>query len=188
MSESMLGRWAPLYDGVTHRGSYGYYSPTYQAAAGWLSDCHTIEDWGGGLGWFRRYLTLGQRELYRCVDGTASPFVHEVADLASYRANPKPDGILLRHVLEHNTRWLTVLDNLLGSYRKRAVVVVFTPFGDRTRDLGEDESGLDVPVISFAMEDVRAAMGAQAQRVEVHTGKGCGHYQVETVFYLERAA
>lgn len=190
MTESMLGRWADLYEGAHERRAYGFYSPTYQAAAGWLSPCFLIEDWGGGLGWFRRYVEeyaprlITQR--YRCIDGTATMFVDEVADLRTYKPAPKPDGILLRHVLEHNAEWVTVLENMLGSFRKRACVVVYTPFGDRTRDLGEDRSGLDVPVISFAMDDLRGVMGERLDRVEVFTGPTCGHYQVETVFYLEQ--
>lgn len=179
-----------MYEGAEAQRAYGYHSPTYQAAADWLAPCHTVEDFGGGLAWFRRFLRPDQR--YRNIDGTASMFCDEVADLATYRPDPLPDGVLMRHVLEHCELdgWRAVLDNVLRSFRKRAVIVVYTPFGDVTRDLGDDESGLNVPVLSFKTTDLFEAIQDAGLwpgfGMSLFHGDECGHYGQETVFYLER--
>lgn len=180
----MLGRWAPLYDGMTKRRPYGSYSPTYTAAAEWLRPCRTVEDWGSGGGWFVRFLNPEQR--YIAVDGTANRFVDRVADLATYRPVTKPEGILCRHVLEHCTSWKTIIANLLESFTKRAVIVVYTPFTTGwTHDLGDDESGLGVPTLSFNWGEF-LAQHDQFGTYEMFTGPHCGHYGMETVFRLER--
>lgn len=187
MPDGMLGRWAPLYEGVTNRRPYGAYSPTYQAAAEWLRPCATVEDWGGGTGYFSLFLQPGT--VYRCVDGTANEFADEVADLTSYRPVTKPEGILCRHVLEHNVEWRAILANLIESFTRRAVVVVyspFTPLGAPTTDLEDDESGLGVPTLSFNSEEFMAAIEPVFHRYHTFHGPTCGHYHIETVFELER--
>jgi hypothetical protein len=182
MPDSMIGRWAPLYEGMTERRAYGTYSPTYQAAAEWLTPCVSVEDWGAGGGWFAKFLHQGQ--LYTAVDGTANPYADVVADLTSYRPVTKPEGILLRHVAEHNLQWRAIIDNLLASFTKRAVVVVYTPFTDEpTHDLGDDTSGLRVPTISFNYDEFFDAL-QPIHRVWEYHGPECGHYGTETVFEL----
>jgi hypothetical protein len=186
---SMIGRWAPLYEGVHERRAYGAYSPTYKAAAEWLAPCVSIEDWGGGLGWFRNFIAPNGTGTgtYRLVDGTANDYVHEVADLTSYRPVTKPEGILLRHVAEHNLQWRAIIDNLLASFTKRAVVVVYTPFTDEpTHDLGDDTSGLRVPTISFNSAEFHAALEPVYRHHRTFYGATCGHYGIETLFQLEQ--
>lgn len=186
MPESMVGRWAPLYRTATRPRPYGQFSPTYAAAAEWLAPCHSIEDWGAGLGWFGRFLRDDQ--LYQPIDGTPSRFVTNVADLATYRAKePLPDGILLRHVLEHNTAWEQILCNALDSFRMRMAVVVFTPINDtQSVDLEDDTSGLNVPTISFDVRDLMVLFGDLYAGEDEYRGTHCGHYGIETMFMLER--
>src|SRR5262249_32282122 len=95
---------------------------TYEKAIAFLDadDDWTIEDWGGGTGYARRYI---ERADYVLVDGSQSKFVEKVEDLTTYRT--VVDCILLRHVLEHNAKWEAILDNALESFTKRMVIVCF---------------------------------------------------------------
>jgi len=182
---SALGRWAPFYEGATEQAAYGYHSPTYQAAADWLRPCRTVEDWGAGYGWFGRYLHPSQT--YLPIDGTPSRWVDRVVDLVEYRSDPRPDGILLRHVLEHSHDWAYILDNAVASFRHRMVVVTFTPPAAATHDLGDDTSGLDAPTYAFRTSDVLALMGGLTVAWREYAGPKCGHYGIERVYLLERS-
>lgn len=58
----------------------------------------TIEDWGCGTGYARRFVTQG---VYRGIDGSAAEGGDLIkADLQDYRSSA--DNIFIRHVLEHN--------------------------------------------------------------------------------------
>jgi hypothetical protein len=152
---SNLGRWAPWYQGLDDRPAPYCDTDTYRQAADWLADCATVEDWGCGKGWFRQF-TPGA---YLGVDGTASPFADVVADLVTYQSDPRPEGILLRHVIEHEPRWAELLDNALASFTRRLCLIVFTPLAAETHQIAWlDELG--VPDISFAVADLTARFDA----------------------------
>ena len=91
--------------------------------------CQTVEDWGCGLGWFRRYISPPRE--YLGIDGSASPFADIVHDLRTYRSG-KPHGILMRHVLEHNHHWKPILDNAIASFTKGLCLILFTPWQVKT--------------------------------------------------------
>jgi len=91
----MLGKWDDWYrdvDAVRHCGGI----QTYKLAADFLKDMSTVEDWGCGAGGFRKFY----KGKYKGIDGSANKYVDKVADLRTYRSSV--DGILVRHVLEHN--------------------------------------------------------------------------------------
>lgn len=114
---SMLNRWAPWYS-TGQRRPYGP-TYTYLLAEEWLAGLH-VEDWGCGYARFKDFHKGG----YVGVDGTAG-WADHVADLTTHR-NPT-EGLLLRHVLEHNHDWRAILRNAIASFTKRMVLVIFTP-------------------------------------------------------------
>ena len=112
---SNAGKWEALYRTFSEQRPYGD-TTTYEMAANLFAGLKTVEDWGCGLGWFKRHLDPAIR--YKGVDGSHSPWADEVTDLTKYRS--RAEGILLRHVLEHNDAWRAVLTNALASVAKQA--------------------------------------------------------------------
>jgi hypothetical protein len=187
---SNLGKWDRV---LTERpvrmlgGSYDGPQPiglteTYERGLAWLADCELIEDWGCGLGWVR---TLVAADRYRGIDGSATPFADEVADLERYRSCVP--GIFMRHVLEHNYAWATILDNAIASFTLRMVLILFTPMGARTQSIEPSNlPWVDAPNISFRHEDLVGHFGGAAHTFE--DVDGGGYYYHERIYYLEKSA
>ena len=163
-----LKKDAPIYGDVT----------TYQLAADFLSDVSEVEDWGCGLGGFRRFC----KTQYIGVDGSWTSGCDRVVDLVKYRSNP--EGILLRHVLEHNPEWSIVLKNAVESFRRKMCVVIFTPFSETTHALHWWPK-LNVPDISFNRDELVSHFAGLRMRSEENL-KTRSQYHVEHVFYLEK--
>lgn len=176
---SNLGKWSRWYQGVKEPQPYGD-TVTYRLGADWLKDCETIEDWGCGKGWFSKFVS---KDRYRGVDGSHSPFADEIVDLVFYSSNVQ--GIMMRHVIEHNYEWKKVLINALESFSKRMVLVLFTPLTDETREIYFNVDP-GVPDISFAEKDLIElfqiyGISYRSEYVENHT-----NYGGETIYYLEK--
>src|SRR5262249_37489055 len=105
-----------------------------------------------------------------------------VADLTRYTS--RVEGVLLRHVLEHNHAWKDILDNALRSFTRRMVLVLFTPFSDVTRVIGFNPA-MGVPDISFARADIIRRFTGLTWTLEENLPTTT-QYGVEHVFYLER--
>lgn len=110
---------------------------SYKEAAEWLEPCRDIADWGGGPGHFKAHLHFPMETQYTLVDGTEQDTPDLIlgdrrvlADLADY--HQPSDGILLRHVLEMTHDWKQVLTNAVKAFRRRMVIVTFTPHVRRT--------------------------------------------------------
>jgi len=122
---------------------------TYLIAAAFLADVGEVEDWGCGKGGFSLFCLTK----YIGVDGSETPFASRIADLRTYRSNA--DGILIRHVLEHNYEWERILAGAVASFRKKLCLVLFTPFADATREISHNrEVGVDAPNLSLARADI----------------------------------
>lgn len=162
----------------------------------WLDEvCGTIEDWGCGTAWASRFVTNGR---YTGIDGSPSPWTGVVADLREYTSSP--DGIFMRAVLEHNTEWEKILANVMASFRKRFVLVVFTPVREEKEKTGNIAAcGLlrpsgtpealahpGVPDLSFRREDLTAYFSGCKVREESVVPSDGGYYGPETVFYVEK--
>lgn len=172
----MSGRWD--YTG-RHQDSYGD-DTTYEIGMEFLDlPGAQIEDWGCGLTYARKFVKNAE---YIGVDGSASRWTDKNVDLCRYRS--EVDCIFLRHVLEHNPNWEPILDNALHSFQKRMALIVFTPFGEETRELMQ-WSG--IPDISFRKEDLTSRFPADVTVVE-KTVETKTQYGVETLFLLERDA
>jgi hypothetical protein len=114
-----------------------------------MRDCPTVEDWGCGGGGLSEYI---EPQRYVGVDSSETPFATVRADLATYDASA--DGIVLRHVLEHNEDWAAILDNAVHSFKRRLCIVLFTPIVNSTRVLHREPEYGNVPVIAFALQDL----------------------------------
>jgi hypothetical protein len=120
---------------------------TYEIAAKFLADMKTVEDWGCGYGGFKPFCK-GQ---YTGVDGSKTPYVDKIVDLCTYTS--APEGIVMRHVLEHNYSWDQVLTNAISSAKKKLCLIFFTPLGETTEELRFTED-VGVPDLSLAKKDV----------------------------------
>ena len=114
------------------------------------------------------------------VDGSpaAAPYADEICDLRDYHSTV--DGIFMRHILEHNWDWNVILANVMNSFTKRFVLVLFTPFSENTHAL----QPLGLIDLSFEQEDITCFFVGCEWRVEtLHTDT---QYGIEHVFYVER--
>jgi hypothetical protein len=169
---TLVGRW-----------QYGNVAPfaygdevTYRKGMAFLDGHGTIEDWGCGTGYARRFVT---RSPYRAVDGSPSLGVDHVTDLRTYRSDA--DCIFMRHVLEHNADWRRILENALASFRRRMVLVVFTPFAEETTEIASWQGIPDLSLRKADLLEAFAGLEVQEEIVESNT-----EYLREHVFYLER--
>jgi len=151
------------------------------------SDISIIEDWGCGYGGVKNYLPPGVQ--YRGIDGSHSPFADVVADLELYSSSV--DAIFIRHVLDHNPRWENVLKNALKSFRKRMVLILFTPYQETTRAIREypnwENTGQSMWDIGFKREDIVSHFQGLSWGAEENLKTKTG-YEVEHIFYLERTS
>jgi hypothetical protein len=174
------GERAPSTEGWRYvfrrRFAYGD-DASYRKAIAFLDGHGLIEDWGCGTAYASRFV---RRSPYWGIDG-AEGYADEVADLVQRRSSTP--CLLLRHVLEHNPEWATVLDNAIASFTRRMVLVTYTPFGDRTRVIHQLENG--VPEIGFRKEELlRHFAGIPLEEEELTSRTKFGR---EHLFYLRRA-
>jgi hypothetical protein len=170
-------KWDGVYRNLTEERLWGD-ETTYRLAAEYLEDVHVVEDWGCGSGGFRGFC----KTKYIGVDGSATPFADKVVDLCDYTSSV--DGILLRHVLEHNVDWEKILRNAVNSFKKKLCIVLFTPFGCKTRTILYDPAR-DVVTISFRKDDIaRHLSGCQWSLNEgIRTES---YYKGEHIFFVSR--
>jgi thioredoxin reductase len=175
----MLGKWDNWYKDIKTRKSFGD-KTTYKLAANFLADIDEVEDWGCGTGYFKQFY----KGKYIGVDGTDNLFVDKVVDLRTYQSNV--DGILMRHVLEHNHEWQDILSNAVASFNKKLCLIIFTPFTKTTQEIAHNKKhGVDVPDISFSKKDIQYYFKNLKWRLQenIKTRKG---YGVEYIYYIEK--
>jgi hypothetical protein len=170
----MLGLWD--YSKAVPGQKYGDDDITYEKALAFMADCPTVEDWGCGFG---NAKTLC-KTTYRGVDGSKGPNTDVIADLREYKS--ETDGILLRHVLEHNHDWKKVLDNAIASFKNKMVIILFTPLVASTRQIATNWS--NIPDISFRKEDILEPLKEFTVTEEVLRTKT--QYGIEIMFYVTR--
>lgn len=178
MADSNVGKWSRWYGLLGDDPEPYGDTATYRSGAQWLSRCPRVEDWGCGKGWMSRFV---EPERYWGLDGSYSKFANEVVDLALHRS--QTPGLFMRHVLEHDYRWQSILDNAVASFTDRMVLVLFTPLVDATRQLAYN-SDPGVPDLAFAEADITSRFGDAGWHAE--TIQSATQYGTETSFYLEK--
>jgi hypothetical protein len=156
---------------------------TYKRGAAYLASVGQVEDWGCGTGYFKRFVAAG---CYRGIDRDPSASCDLIADLVGYSSTV--DAIFLRHVLEHDLRWRSILRNAVDSFRRRMVLILYTPFVRATVDRHRVEGhtpGTLLPEIHFCRGDLVREFRGVAFRLEenVPTDSPFGR---EHVFYLRK--
>ena len=179
MKDNMLGKWDKWYKNVKTMKSGGD-TTTYKLAADFLAGMEEVEDWGCGTGGFRRFY----KGKYTGIDGSATPFVDKIADLRTYRSSA--DGIMMRHVLEHNYDWEKVLAGAVASFRRKLCLVLFTPFAEKTHEIAHNKKhGVDVPDIAFNKKDIERFFEGLKWRLQDNIKTRTG-YRAEHIYYIEK--
>lgn len=180
---SNVGKWDSWYRDldVADMGAFRYGDTvTYQMAAAFMADVDEVEDWGCGAGGFKRFY----RGRYTGVDGSHTPFADRIVDLCTYTSST--EGIVMRHVLEHNEDWRQVLDSAVRSFTRKFFLVLFTPFSDTTHEIAHNRAhGVDVPDLSFRRSDIEERLAGLRWELieEIPTDTG---YGVEHVYLVWR--
>jgi len=173
----MKGLWD--YRKVQEAIRYGNDDVTYRKAMDFLADCEIVEDWGCGCAYAKKFCKAPK---YVGIDGSESKFADKVADLREYTS--EADGILMRHILEHNHDWKKVLENALKSFKRKFVLVIFTPFQETTKVLALNASYGNVPDIGFRKADLEEMLQGLAwseQSLRTRT-----QYGIEHIFFIQR--
>jgi hypothetical protein len=179
--DSNLGKWDPLYGRMQASDSPLLYGDptTYLMASSFFVDVEDVEDWGCGGGGFRHFC-LSRR--YVGLDGSRTPFADKIVDLCDYRSTAQ--GVLLRHVLEHNNDWRSILTGAVQSFRKKLCVILFTPFSEQTNDIASNRM-IDVPDLSFRREDIEQFFDGLTWRLLANI-QTRSQYEVEHVYLVWR--
>jgi len=166
------GKW-----NYRHVRQFAYGDETsYRRGMAFLDGHGAIEDWGCGTAWAKRFAT---KSAYIGIDVSKSRFADRVVDLRTYTSHA--DCIFMRHVLEHNQDWKTILTNAVGSFRRRMALVIYTPFGDETRQIA---SWSGIPDISFREEDLTDCFRhLRSSKEQLLTGT---QYGMERIFFIEK--
>jgi hypothetical protein len=178
-----MSKWDRVHENAKVPLPYGERT-TYYMGAAYLGNLQSVEDWGCGLGYFATILP----DPSRCVgiDGSHSPFADRIEDLRTYRPAVAPEGIFMRHVLEHNEQWRDILANALLIFQKRMVLVLFTPYSEATHIMAWTEiaPGITIPDHSFERAELVHLLGPLRVRDETLATKT--QYGVEHVYYLSK--
>ena len=173
-----MDKWNAIYKKLTTPEPYGD-TITYRLGARWLSTCDIVEDWGCGAGWFKQFC----KTIYIGIDGSDTPFANKKVDLVTYRSNV--DGIFMRHVLEHNHEWKSILENALQSFQKRMCLILFTPLTETTRVITTNPVYGNVPDISFSLHELETIFRKHQVKYTYETFITETQYKTETIIYLE---
>lgn len=186
MRTNWSDQWKTLYAAGGEPSPYNDDAQTYVRAGLYLSGPGLVEEWGCATTWGKRFIGAP----YRGVDGATGDPAWNVthADLREYRSNvPKA---LMRHVLEHNWEWETILENFLASFTDRAVVILFLPPGKGTIDLPgaanvkavDDPPGLQLD--EATLDRILAKPGLLVHKETLRTV--CPPYNWERMYFLEK--
>jgi hypothetical protein len=182
---SNVGKWDQWYEGLSATPGAFKYSDTitYELGSKFLSDCLVVEDWGTGAGGFKRYRpdAIG-------IDGSNTPHAEKkYVDLVTYTS--QCDGIFMRHVLEHNYQWVSILRNALQSASKKLCIVLFTPIADGgSKEIAHNKiHGVDVPDMSLGRDELQSVLKEFAlKNVRLEQIQSATGYGLEYILYVEK--
>lgn len=155
---------------------------TFQKGYDFLKSCNKIEDWGCGSGGFKMFCPDNK---YIGIDGSKTPFANIKADLTVYKS--KVNGIFMRHILEHNYQWKSILENAIESFTEKMCLILFTPFSDVHKEIAHNlKHGIDVPDLSFSKSDLLAIFSKHNVDCVIESLSTNTQYQVEHILYLSK--
>ena len=171
----MLNKWD--YTGLSDVAYSDENYESYKKASKFLDG--KCEDWGCGTGFARRFF-----DEYSGVDGSPSDFIKDIVDLRDYTS--EVDNILMRQVLELNSEWKKILENVKKSFKKKFCLIVYTPESEETM-FGEEEKMRDGTLlrpILFNRQDIRDMFkGYKLNEEVVETKQG---YNLDWILYVEK--
>ena len=183
----MAEKWNKWYENITIDDvcfRYGN-TETYDLGYTFLKECKTIEDWGCGIGGFKTRFEKENVNNYIGVDGSKTPFADIKADLTTYISNV--DGIFMRHILEHNYDWKTILENACKSFTHKMCLVLFTPFSNETKEIAHNMNyGVDVPDLSLSKNEIINIFDKYNIKHTLITMNTQTQYNIEHIFYLTK--
>lgn len=130
----VMGAWK-----YTHRTDDVRYGGelSYRKMATFLDGCGPlVEDWGCGGAYAKRFFS---KSCYVGLDGSEGR-CDRVVDLREYTS--QADGILIRHLLEHNYDWPLIVANAAVSFKKRLVIIFFIPTAKFTTNAFNENNGI----------------------------------------------
>lgn len=177
------GKWD--YTGISDVAYSDSEYASYKKAAEFLGD--TVEDWGGGTGWARRYF-----ENYRNVDFSSHPNVDEVADLKEYTSDV--ENILIRQVIDAEPQWQQILENAKKSFSKKLCLIIGTPFVRKTRLGPRDpvfladgtETGDYYQEMYFKKQDILDMFPQDQYKLSEEIVKTKQYYHRDWILYVEK--
>lgn len=183
--KSNVGKWDDWYKDLPSTPGPFKYSDTitYELGCKFLNDCFVVEDWGTGAGGFKRFRpdAIG-------VDGSNTPHADKkFVDLVTYTSTC--DAIFMRHVLEHNFDWVSILRNALRSASKKICLVIFTPINEvGSKEIAHNlMHGVDVPDLSLGHNELYGVFEEFGlKKVGMEQIASATGYGVEYIFYLEK--
>lgn len=181
-----MDKWNEWYKGQTTQGSFRYGDTiTYELGYTFLRTCKTLEDWGCGMGGFKQFIKDEDSITYIGIDGSLTPYANIKADLTTYTSTP--DGIFMRHILEHNYEWEQILNNACTSFTNRMCLILFTPFSNETCEIAHNlKHGVDVPDLSFNKDSLIKIFEKYNIKHTLETFTTATGYNIEHIFYLEK--
>lgn len=174
----VMGAWK--YEHRTDDVRYGG-DLTYRKASQFLDGCGpVVEDWGCGGAYAKRFFV---KSGYVGLDGSPGR-CDRVADLREYRSSA--DGILIRHILEHNYDWPLIVKNAAESFRKRLAIIFFIPTEKFTRNAFSENNG--IPNLAIGTTLLLSYFPEQdfSRRWEEVVDESTSPHQKEWILYVER--
>lgn len=183
----MSNKWNVWYNDLTIKdmGCFIYGNTiTYELGYNFLKSCDKIEDWGCGVGGFKRFFVNEEFYKYIGIDGSNSPIADIKTDLTEYIS--QVDGIFMRHVLEHNYEWKNILENACKSFKNKMCLILFTPFTNETKEISHNlKFGIDVPDLSFNINELITIFNKYNITYQLNTIESNETiYKIEHIFYL----
>lgn len=174
-NKTMLGKWD--YSIVSDVCFSDPDCKSYKKAAEFLGD--TVEDWGCGTAWAKRYF-----KNYRGIDGSLSKNIpkENVLDLVDYTSSV--DNVLIREVLEYNTEWKKILDNVKKSFKKKLCLIISTPFAEKTHVSYISPNGIKER--QFKKEDILNEFPEAEFKVKEELIKTDHLYNQDWILYVEK--
>lgn len=180
---SNMHKWD--YSGLSEACFSDHKQESYKKSATFLGD--TVEDWGCGSGWAKRYF-----KNYIGIEGSEAKNVDILIDLSDYTSNVP--NILMREVLEYNTNWEQILDNVKKSFSEKFCLIISTPFVEKTRigvwhktrkANGSDGEG-KIPEMYFAKEDILKCFPEKEYTISKETIKTNHLYGHDWILYVTK--